>query len=86
MLKSFRISQTIKETAKPNDRYVHLPLKSGLNIEVWEKDVADYQNERILNYLKFGFPLSLTNTEVLDNQNVINHYSALTYQVVVLEY
>ena len=40
----------------------------------------------LLQYLKFGFPLSLTSPDQLDNTQVKNHYSATQYPVAIQEY
>ena len=46
----------------------------------------DYPGKRILQYLKFGFPLSLNDKTRLNSQHVTNHYSALAYPEAVSEY
>ena len=54
-------------------------------MRAWEDRLADYPDKRV-NYLKFGFPLSLVSHEGLNNKNVTNHYSALAHPQAVQEY
>ena len=61
-------------------------MKSGLNIDKWEQILWDYPDQILLQYLKFGFPLSLTDPDQLSNTNVKNHYSATQYPTAVQEY
>ena len=52
----------------------------------WESRSVDYPEKSFLNYLKFGFPLSLVGQETLQNKQVTNHYSALAHPQAVQEY
>ena len=84
--KCLHISRIIRATNEPNYKVVQFPLKSGLNLRAWENQLADYPDKRVINYLKFGFPLSLKGHEGLNNKQVLNHYSALAYPEAVQEY
>ena len=84
--KCILISRIIRETNEPNYRVARFPLKSGLNLRAWESRLADYPDNRLLNYLTFGFPLSLKGHEGLNNKQVSNHYSALAHPEAVQEY
>ena len=84
--KCLHISQIIRSTSEPNYRVARFPLKSGLNVEAWESKLADYPDKRVINYLKFGFPLSLIDHDGLNNKQVTNHYSALAHSQAVQEY
>ena len=35
----------------PNYRMAHIPIKSGLHLKAWEKYLADYPDQRLLQYL-----------------------------------
>ena len=80
------IADSIRNSGLPNYRDVRIPIKSGLNIEAWEKHLEDYADKRVLQYIKFGFPLSLTNPRELNNTEVTNHFSACQYHCQVQEY
>ena len=81
-----QLAKIIQDTGLPNYRMARFPIKSGLNLPAWEHYLKDYPDQRLLQYLKFGFPLSLTDPEVLHNIDVNNHFSALQYPTAVQEY
>ena len=81
-----RIANIIKNTNQPNYKCARFPIKSGLNIKAWDQHLMDYPDKHILQYLKFGFPLSLNDKTRLNSQHVTNHYSALAYPEAVTEY
>ena len=80
------IASTIASTGLPNYPHARIPLTSGLNIQEWEKQLADYPDRMLLEYLKFGFPLSLSQLELLNNTSITNHHSALQYPAAVDDY
>ena len=80
------VATTIKATGKPNYMSARIPVKSDLNLETWEEHLRDYSDKRLFQYLKFGFPLSLRESDELSNTQVVNHYSALQYPEQVLQY
>ena len=84
--KCIAIANIIRETGKPNYQQARIPLNSGLNIHKWEKYLADYPFQKLLQYLKFGFPLSIVNPDGITNNTVTNHFSALQYLNQVTEY
>ena len=84
--KCIAIANIIRETGKPNYQQARIPLNSGLNIHKWEKYLADYPFQKLLQYLKFGFPLSIVNPDSITNKTITNHFSALQYPNQVTEY
>ena len=54
--KLVNIADSIRNLGLPNYRCVRIPIKSGLNIEAWEKYLGGYLYERVLQYIKFVFP------------------------------
>ena len=73
--KLITIADSIRNSGVPNYRGVRIPIKSGLNIEAWEKHLEDYADKRVVQYIKLGFPfLSLTNPHELNNTEVTNHF------------
>ena len=73
------IAQHIKLTGKPNYMGARYPIKSGLNLEAWNRLLLDYPDKKLLQYLAFGLPLSLNEPEALENKVIKNHVSALQY-------
>ena len=64
-----------------------IPVSSSLNILAWEHYLSDYPDQRVIQYLKFGFPLSLSDDHNLHNtNNISNHASAIQYPKAVEEY
>ena len=80
------IAQQIRSTGKPNYIEARYPLKSGLNLEAWNRLLFDYPDRKLLQYLTFGFPLSLSEPETLGNKVFKNHISALQYPEAVDRY
>ena len=80
------LAKIIQSTGLPNYKLARFPIKSGLNLPAWEHYLKDYPDQRLFQYLKFGFPLSLTDPDVLHNTEINNHFSALQYPTAVQEY
>ena len=79
-----RLAKIIQDTGLPNYKMIiRFPIKSGLNLPAWEYSLKDYPDERLFQYLKFGFPLSLTDSDKLHNTDVTNHFSAPQHPVVI---
>ena len=73
--KCLQIASVISDTGVPNYVKARVPLVSGLNIAEWEVELQDYPDQMLIQYLKFGFPLSLLNPSQLHNTSVKNHHS-----------
>ena len=80
------IADIIRDTGQPNYKFARIPIKSGLQVQAWEKYLRDYSDKRVLQYIKFGFPLSLINPNELNNTKITNHFSACQYPQQVQEY
>ena len=80
------IADSIQSSGLPNYRAIRTPIKSGLNVEAWERYLEDYADKRVVQYIKFGFPLSLNNPHELNNTEITNHYSACQHSQQVQEY
>ena len=81
-----RAAKIIRKSGLPNYRGARIPIKSGLKIPAWEKYLQDYPDKRILQYIRFGFPLSLGSALGLRNTSVKNHYSAMQHPQAVEQY
>ena len=57
-----------------------------MNLPAWEKYLADYPDQRIYQYFKFGFPLSLTDADSIHNTDISNHFSALQHPQAIQQY
>ena len=84
--KLIKTADTILSTGVPNYQEARIPIESGLNVQAWERYFHDYADKRLLQYIRFGFPLSLIDSHELCNKEAINHFSAIQYPDHVLEY
>ena len=84
--KVLHAASVIQATRLPNYKLARFPIKSGLNLPAWEKYLQHYPEERVLQYLKFGFPLSLTGPSKLHNVDVTNHFTALAHPTAIQRY
>ena len=53
---------------------------------MWGKYLHHYPDDRLIQYIKFGFPLSIQNPSQLHNKDVCNHHSALQYPIDIQKY
>ena len=84
--KLVKIADIILSTGVPNYQMARIPIKSGLNVQACERYLHDYADKCLLQYIRFGFPLSLIAPHELCNKEAINHYSAIQYPSQVQEY
>ena len=80
------VADIIRSTGLPNYRVARVPIESALKDPAWEFHLRNYSDKRVLQYIKFGFSLSLTNSSQLCNKEVNNHYSACQYLKEVQKY
>ena len=80
------IANIIRSTGVPNYREARIPLVSGLNIKAWETYLKDYPDPLLIEYLKFGFPMSILDYDALRITSVVNHHSATQFSQAVDEY
>ena len=73
------VANIIRDTGFPNYRVARIPLVSDLVIKAWECHLRDYPDKILINYLKFGFPLSINDHTKLANTKVNNYASALHF-------
>ena len=80
------IADIIRGTGFPNCKVARIPILSGLNVKAWESYLQDYSDKRVVQYIRFGFPLSLIEAGELGNKELTNHYSACQYPEEVQKY
>ena len=84
--KYLEMAMIIKKSGLSNYRQARIPLSSGLNIDAWKRYLHNYPDQKLVQYLQYGFPLSIKSHSDLKNQNVKNHYSALQFPHAVEQY
>ena len=80
------IANVILDTGVSNNKQARIPIQSGLKVEAWEKYLQEYPNDKLIQYIKFGYPLSLSNPASLHNVVVSNHASAIQFSTAVSQY
>ena len=65
----------------PNYRSVRVPLPSVFNWDYLQRHVSSYHDGRLLDYIKFGVPLGISNRKQIVSNATENHHSALAYPV-----
>ena len=81
-----KLAKTIRESGVSNYRQGRVPIKSDLNIEAWRHQLYNYKDQVLLQYLEYGFPLSIKDSKSLAEQNIINHFSATQHHRAVSSY
>ena len=85
--KMVAVANIILDTGVPNYKMARIPIQSNLNIEAWERYTLDYGDHRLIQYLRFGFPLSLSESRhLINSKSVSNHASACHFPEAVDEY
>ena len=50
----------IEAIGVPNYQQARIPIKSDLNIEQWEPELKDDLDKLLIQYIKFGFSVSIS--------------------------
>lgn len=69
----------IKDTLKPNCFGAKIPLQSDLVIPAWRKELADYHDEMLCDFLEFGWPLGY-HSDVAPQTTDKNHPSGEAFR------
>ena len=68
----------VKDTNRPNYQEARVPLQHGLHIDIWRQELSQYHEQRLVEYLEFGFPLGYIAMHPPE-QNSRNHGSSTNY-------
>ena len=72
----FDVVEEVIKSGRANCNGVHIPLDSGLNIQVWGKYTPLHGDGRLVEFLLYGFPLGVQGAGLV-RKTVNNHASAL---------
>lgn len=75
----------IKSTGVSNYKCAKIQLYSKFDFPLWEHHLQHYHDKNIVNYLKYGFPLSINGSN-LNSVNMYNHTSAEKFPSEVKQY
>ena len=81
-----RVVDLILASGLPNYKSVRIPLPSGFNWDYIEQQIQDYHDKIILDYIKFGFPLSIHPDCPIRSNATDNHSSAKAYRDEVMQF
>ena len=63
-----------------NYQLVRVPLPSVFNWSYLQQYIGSYHDDRLIDYLKFGFPLGLASKNKIQSNAMDNHASANDYK------
>ena len=71
--------QIVEASGLPNFQACKILLKTHLCLENWELRLKDYHDEKLIDLLKYGFPISFEGDLVPSNKVIVNHKGAIDY-------
>ena len=72
------LHKLVKDSGTYNFLGCRIPIKSQLHVEEWERELQDYWDVQLCEFLKFGFPLDFNRNSKLRWENK-NHNSAIQF-------
>ena len=80
------LASAVKASGVPNYKGLRVPLPSSFNLKYIEKEIQDYNDKILLDYLRFGFPLGIGKDKDIKNNATENHTSANQFPQEIEEY
>ena len=90
------LHEKVKSTGLPNFQLAKIPIRSRWNIEYMQSQLAGYQDQKVVTFCKYGWPIGITDGKNLERESVRNHSGArefpdqmskyITYVCYVLTY
>lgn len=80
-----RVYSKIKSYNLPNALGARIPVKSGLNIQQWQRHLGNYHDREICSYLQFGWPLGYSGTQTPQSVDY-NHPSGENFKHHIQEF
>ncbi len=74
----FHIYDKVRLSGMANFQSARISVPSGLHIHVWRIKLKDYPDDRLVDFLEYGWPVGYQMSNI-PAQNVKNHSSALQY-------
>ena len=71
--------KTVRESGEPNFRGSRIPVPSDLKIPVWRELAADFPDQRVIDFLEFGFPINHDGVSEFSTTRIKNHRGALDF-------
>ena len=73
---AFTAHKLVKASGTYNYRHCRIKVPTELNINNWRVLCANYHDQKLLDYLEYGFPLCIDRSELVFNTAGVNHPSA----------
>ena len=73
-------------SGKPNRWGCKIPIHSNWNLPLFQSLLHDYDDIEIIQYLRYGFPISRDNKQVDPTPNAVNHKRATMFPEEVDKY
>ena len=70
----------------PNYRGPRVKVRSQLNVPQWRALSKDYKINRVVDFVEYGFPLSIDHSKLVHTTEITNHKSALFFPEAVDNY
>ena len=80
------LASAVEASGVPNYKGMRVPLPSSFNLKYIEKEIQDYNDQILLDYLRFGFPLGINKDRDIKNNATENHTSAKQFPQAIDEY
>ena len=74
-----KVSNIIKSSGVPNHKLAKFSVPSSFNIPAWQSYLSNYRDPLLIEYLQYGFPLSLVQNSFKARISTYNHSSADNY-------
>ena len=69
----------VSATKRPNYQVARIKVPTELNIDNWRALCGNFQDQILLDYLEYGFPLCVNRSNFIHNESVTNHPSAIQF-------
>ena len=76
---------TVRHTALPNFMVARVPIRSGLNIKAWRRELAVYSDSSLPDLLEFGFPANYS-IKAIPVPTYKNHREKIDYTSFIRKY
>ena len=76
---AYEAHQRVSAIGNANHIQARVKVPSDLNIGNWQAICDNYEDQLIIDYLEYGFPLHASKNRLMYNTQVFNHVSVLQY-------
>ena len=86
LLAGCQISEQVLQQGYPNVFGARIPIKTHLNLDLFEELLADYHDKVVVEFLRYGWPANCMPGAPQPTVNSVNHLSALRFPEFVGNY